>query len=79
MNQKMCELILRLFAFQTLLDGSRDATEQRVEMTTLRKVCASGMSADLTLSLHLLMFRHTKQTSTLAAIVIQPPARGSAR
>jgi len=45
MPQKLSELILRLFAFQTLLDGSRDATEQRVEMTTLRKVCASGMSA----------------------------------
>ena len=36
------KLTNRLFAFQTLLDGSRDATEQRVEMTTLRKVCAGG-------------------------------------
>jgi hypothetical protein len=34
----------RLTAFQTLLDGSRDATEQKVEMTTLRKVCAGGES-----------------------------------
>jgi hypothetical protein len=41
--QSEAKLTFRLFALQTLLDGSRDATEQRVEMTSLRKVCAAGM------------------------------------
>lgn len=34
--------MIRLLAFQTLLDGSRDATERNVEMTALRKVCTRG-------------------------------------
>lgn len=29
-------------AFQTLLDGTRQATEQRVELTALRKLCSRG-------------------------------------
>ena len=32
----------RRLAFETLLDGSRDASEQMVEMTTLRRLCATG-------------------------------------
>jgi hypothetical protein len=31
-------------AFQTLLDGTREATEQRVELTALRKLCSRGKS-----------------------------------
>lgn len=37
----------RQLAFQTLLDGSRDATERQVEMTTLRKVCIRGRPHDI--------------------------------
>ncbi|KAL7420303.1 S-adenosylmethionine-dependent methyltransferase [Cryptotrichosporon argae] len=33
----------RLRAFHTLLDGSKDAREVRVEMTALRKLCARGI------------------------------------
>jgi hypothetical protein len=35
-------LISSLLAFQTLLDAAPQASEQRVEMTTLRKLCSRG-------------------------------------
>lgn len=34
--------MFRLRAFQTLLDGSRDASEQKVELSSLRRLCARG-------------------------------------
>ncbi|KAL1406917.1 S-adenosylmethionine-dependent methyltransferase [Vanrija albida] len=35
--------MFRLRAFQTLLDGSRDASEQKVELSSLRRLCARGI------------------------------------
>ena len=37
--------VSRLRAFQSLLDASWDATEPRVEMTALRKLCGKGRSS----------------------------------
>ncbi|KLT41650.1 hypothetical protein CC85DRAFT_247321 [Cutaneotrichosporon oleaginosum] len=42
MGEREDERALNL-AFQTLLDGTREATEQRVELTALRKLCSRGI------------------------------------